>query len=123
MKLTDSSQSAVPSINLLTSWIGRTWVQQGFAFGVCLLILLRTMVPTLYTLDSAELATGVATLGIVHAPGYPLYLVIAHLFTLLPIGDIAFRVNLFSALCLALTAPAVYGLIVELLGDRIIALV
>ncbi len=123
MKLTDTGRAAAPSIGFVASWLDRAWVQQTFLFVACLLILLRTMVPTLYTLDSAELATGVATLGIVHAPGYPLYLVMAHLFTLLPFGDIAFRVNLFSALCLAFTAPAVYGLIDELLGDRLIALV
>jgi hypothetical protein len=92
-------------------------VHQALLFLACLLILLRTMVPTLYTLDSAELATGVATLGIVHAPGYPLYLVVANLFSHIPIGDIAFRVNLFSALCLALTAPLLYGLLYELISD------
>jgi hypothetical protein len=123
MKLTDTNQAAVPYSSVLTSRLGRSWIHQSILFVLCLIILLRTMVPTLYTLDSAELATGVATLGIVHAPGYPLYLVIAHLFTLLPIGDVAFRVNLFSALCLSLTAPAVYGLMVELLADRTVALV
>jgi hypothetical protein len=91
-------------------------------FTICLLVLLRTMVPTLWRLDSAELAAGAATLGIVHAPGYPLYLVAAHLFTLLPIGDIAYRVNLFSVLCLALTAPILYTFIAELIEDSLIAL-
>ena len=33
---------------------------------------------------------------------------IAHLFTLLPLGDVGFRVNLLSGLCLAATAPFVY---------------
>jgi hypothetical protein len=62
-----------------------------------------TLCPSVYTFDSAEFVTGAYSLGIVHATGYPLYLLLAKLFTLsLPIGDIAFRVNLFSAICGAL---------------------
>jgi hypothetical protein len=74
-----------------------------------------------YGVDSAELATGAAILGIVHAPGYPLYLLTAHFFTLLPIGDVGFRVNLFSAVSLALTVPFLYSLLYRLVGERWIA--
>jgi hypothetical protein len=98
------------------------WIQQIFLFVLCLGILLLTMVPTIYTLDSAEFTVGAATLGIVHGPGYPLYLVLAHATTWLPVGDIAYRVNLFSALCLALTAPCLYGLLDDIVQDRWIAL-
>jgi hypothetical protein len=90
-------------------------------FGLVFSTLLLTVAPTVYTLDSAEFALGAKTLGLVHAPGYPLYLVIAHLFTYLPVGDIAYRVNLFSALCLALTAPIFYLMIGSLIEDRWIA--
>jgi hypothetical protein len=90
-------------------------------FILCFLVLLRTLCPTVYGLDSAEFATGAAILGIVHTPGYPLYVSVAHLFTLLPIGDVAFRVNLLSALCLALTAPVLYSLIYRLTRTRWIA--
>ncbi|MCC7449432.1 MAG: DUF2723 domain-containing protein [Anaerolineae bacterium] len=76
------------------------------------------MAPTVYELDSAEFATGAAIMGVVHAPGYPLYTFIAHVFTLLPIGDVAYRVNLLSALCLALTAPVVYSMLSLLIHDR-----
>jgi len=48
--------------------------------------------------DSGDFIMGVLTLGIVHPPGYPLYTLLGHLFSLLPFGDPAFRVNLFSAL-------------------------
>ena len=48
--------------------------------------------------DSGDYINGVLTLGIVHPPGYPLYTVLAHLFSYFPLGDLAFRVNLFSAL-------------------------
>ncbi len=91
-------------------------------FSLCQLVLLLTIVPTVYTLDSAELVSASATLGFVHAPGYPLYLIIAHLFTLLPIRDVFFRVTLFTAICLASTACLVFSLVRELLRDRLIAL-
>jgi hypothetical protein len=90
-------------------------------FLVCFAVLLRTLAPTVYAVDSAEFATGAAILGIVHAPGYPLYVLLAHLFTLLPVGDVGFRVNLFSAVCLALTAPTLYSLLHLLINQRWIA--
>ena len=47
-------------------------------------------------------------LGVAHSTGYPLYLLIAKSFTLLPIGSPAWRVNLVSAVCAALSLPFVY---------------
>lgn len=78
------------------------------AGGIPFLIYLQTMAPTVYGLDSAELTTGAYVLGIVHAPGSPLYLLIAHLFTWLPIGDVGYRVNLLSACATAVTMLFVY---------------
>ncbi|MGB1254021.1 MAG: protein O-mannosyl-transferase family, partial [Candidatus Promineifilaceae bacterium] len=68
---------------------------------VLLTIYLGTLAPTLFVHDSAELAAGAMTLGIVHAPGYPVYLLTAHAFTHLPFGDVAYRVNLLSAVSTA----------------------
>lgn len=70
---------------------------------------LKTLAPTVYGLDSAELTAGAFTLGIVHSPGAPLYLLTAHLFTRLPIGDVGWRVNLLSAVCGSLSAVFVYA--------------
>ena len=36
-------------------------------------------------------------LGTAHPPGYPLYVLLSHLFVQLPVGPIAYRANLFSA--------------------------
>lgn len=96
------------------------WMPVGL-FLLSFVILLRTLSPTVYELDSAELATGAAVLGIAHAPGYPLYLMIAHTFTWLPFGDVAFRVNLFSAICLALTTPVVYSLLHRLTRNPLVS--
>lgn len=57
-----------------------------------------TLAPTVYNLDSAELTTAAATLGITRATGYPLYILVGHLWSYLPLGDIGYRMNLFSAL-------------------------
>lgn len=49
--------------------------------------------------DSPELITAAVTLGVPHPPGYPLFTMLGHLFSLLPPGPIPFRVNLLSAVC------------------------
>lgn len=46
--------------------------------------------------DSPELTGAAVTLGVPHPPGYPLWTILAHLFTLLPVGPLPFRVSLFS---------------------------
>ncbi len=47
-------------------------------------------------------------LGIEHPPGYPLFTLIGHLFTYLPVGSVAYRVHLASALFGALSGAAVW---------------
>ena len=47
-------------------------------------------------------------LGIEHPPGYPLFTLIGHLFTYLPVGSVAYRVHLASALFGALSAGAAW---------------
>ncbi len=55
---------------------------------------------TIYVGDSGELVAAVYTLGIPHPSGYPLYVLLGKLWTVLvPVGSIAFRMSLFSALC------------------------
>ena len=87
-----------------------------------LLVYMRTMAPTVYGLDSAELTTGAYTLGIVHAPGSPLYLLAGHLFTWLPVGDVGYRLNLLSAVCAAAAVYFVYRTVLLLTGKQLTAL-
>lgn len=59
---------------------------------------LPTLAPGLLYGDSAELQTLAQTLGLTHPTGYPVYVLIARLFVaLVPLGSIAYRVNLLSA--------------------------
>src|SRR6516164_6964084 len=90
----------------------------GIAAGVLPLALyVRTAAPTVYGVDSAELATGSYILGITHPPGAPAYLLLAHAFTWLPIGDVGYRVNLFSAVAGALAMYVLYHVLMRLGGD------
>ncbi|HEY1011099.1 MAG TPA: DUF2723 domain-containing protein [Herpetosiphonaceae bacterium] len=73
------------------------------AFALPFALYLLTLAPTVYNLDSAELTTAAATGGITRATGYPLYLALGRLWSLLPVGDVGYRLNLFSAFCGALT--------------------
>lgn len=76
----------------------------------------NTMAPTVYGLDSAELATGAYTLGIIHSPGSPLFLMVGRLFCYLPIGDVGWRVNLVAVTAGALTAFFVYATVRRVTG-------
>jgi 4-amino-4-deoxy-L-arabinose transferase-like glycosyltransferase len=89
---------------------------------ITFLIYLRTLAPGVYGFDSAELATGVVTLGIVHPPGYPLYLLLGKVFTFLPIRDPAYRLNLMSAFWAALCVPILFLINLRLFGSRLAAL-
>ena len=57
--------------------------------------------------DGGDLITAAYTLGIPHPTGYPLYVLLAKLFTFLPWGGIAYRVNLMSAFFAAATVSLV----------------
>lgn len=59
--------------------------------------------------------------GVAHPPGYPLYTLLAHLGTYLPVGTIAFRVHLVSALFGALACGCLWKLAHLLLASRIYA--
>lgn len=54
-------------------------------------------------------------LGTAHPPGYPLYVLLSHLFVQLPLGTIAYRANLFSAV-MAATGCALSFLIARQIG-------
>ncbi|RJP21311.1 MAG: DUF2723 domain-containing protein [Candidatus Abyssobacteria bacterium SURF_5] len=77
-------------------------------FGIVLAVYVKTLCPTVYWEDAGELITVAHVLGIAHPPGHPLYTIIAHLFSLIPLGSIAWRVNLMSAVFAALAAALVY---------------
>ena len=71
-----------------------------YAWGAC---------RTIYVGDSGELVAAVHTLGIPHPSSYPLYVLLGKLWTLVvPVGSIAFRMSLFSAVCASAAAAGLY---------------
>jgi hypothetical protein len=84
-------------------------------FAVSLTVYLFTLAPTVALIDSGELTDAAWSLGNAHPPGFPLFLVLTHLFTLLPTHSVAWRANLasafFSAAAAAFTALAAYEIL------------
>ncbi|MEA2554448.1 MAG: hypothetical protein QOJ65_2624 [Fimbriimonadaceae bacterium] len=88
----------------------------------CLFILglvtyIRTLAPDVLYGDSGEFQVLAATGGLAHATGYPIYLLMARVFTWLPFGTLAWKVNLLSAI-LACSAIGKVFLIARSLGVR-----
>ena len=84
---------------------------------VCALsaIYLRTLAPGLTWAndgsDGGDLIAAAATGGIAHPTGYPLYLLLARGFQFLPLGSLAFRTNLMSAVAAVLAALLIYQIL------------
>jgi hypothetical protein len=80
---------------------------------------LRTLATFVLPHDSGELQVLVHQLGTAHTTGYSTYLMLGNLFTrLVPVGDIAYRVNLFSAVMGAVTLALAYLAARLLSGSR-----
>ncbi len=95
-----------------------------FAFFPPFILYLATMSPTLtYGGDCGELIAASYVLGNAHPTGYPLYLLLGKLFSFLPVGEIAFRYNLFSALCAACAAAVLAAAVFRLTRDGFAALI
>lgn len=105
----------------LISPLIRTDILLAFFIGIsALLLYIRTLAPSLLWGDSAEFQTLSYTLGMTHPSGYMTQIMIGKLFTYIPVGNIAYRVNLMSAFFGAMAVAEVY-LIVRLLGGISIA--
>jgi tetratricopeptide (TPR) repeat protein len=86
-----------------------------------LVIYTLTLGPTVTGEDSGELVTAAYTLGIAHPPGYPLWCILGHLFTYIPFGTVAWRVNLMSATFGALTVFVVCLMGLKVTRNRVAA--
>ena len=88
------------------------------SFTLPLFIYLLTLAPSVTFFDSGEFITAAYSLGTAHSPGYPLFVNYAKPFSYLPLGSIAFRVNIATAVSAALACYAVYLLVRHLLKDE-----
>jgi hypothetical protein len=94
----------------------RIWVPRSAALAAFALYALAA--PSgLYWLDSGELSASGLGLGVAHPTGFPLYMVLVKLASLVPLGELAFRVNLLSAVCAALAVLWVAQLVLAVCKD------
>ena len=89
-------------------------------FLASLMLYLATLAPSVVTIfdDSLEFQLVTYQLGIAHPTGYPLYTLLGKLFTLVPLGNVAYRVNLLSAVFGAATVALLYLLILAVVAPR-----
>ena len=85
------------------------------------LVYLHTLTPDILPADNGEFQLVATNLGVAHPPGFPLYTLLGHLFTQLPLGATpAWRLNLFAAvtstLTLWLVQASVYRLTKSVVG-------
>ena len=86
----------------------------GAVFLVALVIYSWTLAPTVTPTDSGELILAAYGLGVAHPPGVPLWVMLAHVASLLPLGNVAVRVNFSSAFFAALACAMLTLVVAEL---------
>jgi hypothetical protein len=69
--------------------------------------------------DTGELITAAVSLGVAHPPGYPLFTMLGHLFSLVPLNSIPFRVNLLGVVCGTLTTCVIFFTAFRLTRSRL----
>src|SRR5881296_3285630 len=87
----------------------------GTVFFAALLLYSWTLAPTVTLTDSGELIVVARGLGIAHPPGVPLWIILAHLASLVPFGNVAQRINFSSALFAALACAMLALVVAELI--------
>jgi hypothetical protein len=95
------------------------WLIGAGLFAGSFLVYLNTLAPSVATIfdDSLEFQLVCFQPGIAHPTGYPLHTLLGKLFTLLPLGDAAYRINLMSAFFASLTVALLYPLL-KLITER-----
>jgi tetratricopeptide (TPR) repeat protein len=84
-----------------------------------MMVYLLTLSPAVYLGDSGELSAAAFCLGVPHASGYPLYVLVGKGFCLLPFGDVGFRMNLMAAVFGVMAVGLVGSLIWRMSGSKV----
>src|SRR5947207_281599 len=87
----------------------------GIVFLIALLLYSWTLAPTVNLTDSGELIVVAHGLEVAHPPGFPLWVILAHLASLVPLGNVAARINFASALFAALASAMLTLVVAELM--------
>jgi len=87
----------------------------GTVFLAAVVLYSWTLAPTVTLTDSGELIVVAYGLGIAHPPGVPLWALLAHLASLVPLGNVAVRTNFSSAFFAALASAMLTLVVAELM--------
>ncbi len=87
----------------------------GIVFFAALFLYTWTLAPTVTLTDSGELIVVAQGVGVAHPPGFPLWVILAHLASLVPLGNIAERINSSSAVFAALASAMLTLVVAELM--------
>ena len=88
---------------------------------ISLVVYVRTLLPGIAFGDWGEMQTVPHVLGVAHPTGYPTYILLAWFAQLVPIGEIAFRANLLSAVLVSGALAATVAILLRLGTRPIIA--
>ena len=92
-------------------------IYAAIAFGVVFASYLLTLSPTLTFWDAGEFITTAYILGIPHPPGTPLFVLIGHVFGMLPLGlSFAVKMNVMSALVSSVGCFFYFLVVASILG-------
>lgn len=86
--------------------------RSAFLFIVTSIVYILTMMPDIGFTDSGELAAVAHTLGIAHPTGYPLYTIIAHVWSMISPFSTVYDLNLLAAFCTALSI-SIFSLVID----------
>ena len=94
------------------------------AAALTLLLIVPTVAPGVLSWDTAEFQTVGPVLGTAHPTGYPSYVILGWLASIVlqPFGDPAYRMNLLQAILAAVAVAGTVAVVQVLTGRRLIAL-
>ncbi len=94
------------------------WWPSAVAGAIAVVVYVRTLLPGMAFGDWGEMQSVPHVLGVAHPTGYPTYVVLSWLFHLVPVGSIAFRANLLSAVLVSVALAVTVAILLRLGGSR-----
>ncbi len=109
-----------PNEQVIPTHLSSAQITCGIAvFLAIFFIYLKTLYPTIGLLDSGDMVSSAYNLGIPHPPGYPLYCLLGKLWLfIIPFGNIAFKMNIFSSLAASIACMMVYFIVLKVIPTK-----
>ena len=118
-RLTFAATVWLTAVLLVRGWRlesrGWKWLGTLFVWAALAPVYLLTISQAVGAADTFEFQVVTPKLGIVHPTGYPLYLILGKIFTLLPLGTLAWRLNFASVVYALVAMGLLYLLLLRML--------